>query len=687
MNSGAGVFQARKIALVSALAILLLASSGISQRTDLWWFDSLQQFGASRAPLPADTALVLIDEHALAVMGQAPFAMRWPWPRAAFAAMMAGLRAAGAERIAVDLIFFENSAAAEQDLLLGAVAAGIPAVILATVPGRLPAIWPEAFRQQHPELFASAAKWGFVRTAPDADSVIRSYAPRGSLAEALLDAGAPGRGLPDTPVLLRWRGNLEQLRARHLPMLSAAPFLVAGWGILEQATRANPELDPAGLVAAIDAAPAPDGAAFKQVRGKTVFIGANAAATFDAIATPLGAPEPGVVLQWNAFASLQAGDFIQPVGQGLNWAVVLLTIVLLPLAGRAGLSLRRPALVAGAIVLLAVAASASLFFVGFWFAPALPVAAAAIGFTAVAAESFRVEHARKQEIQAWFGAYVSPAVVKRLVADPNAIELGGELRELTVSFSDIAGFTTISERLTPPELVTLINRLLEGQTECILEHGGYLDKYIGDAIMAVFGSPEPLENHAQQACRAALAGQVALEKFNDEIEGQYGMRLGMRTGINTGPVVVGNVGSTRKRNYTVLGDAVNLASRLEGANKETGTAILLGPATAAYAAEAMLVRPVARLQVKGKTQAVEVYELLAERSTADEHTVVFADTFTRGFHAYCERNFTAAAADFTEALGMRPDDIPSKRYLAQSRELEAAPPGPDWQAVLKLETK
>jgi adenylate cyclase len=395
-------------------------------------------------------------------------------------------------------------------------------------------------------------------------------------------------------------------------MLSAAPFVAAGWEILDQATQASPDLDPAGLLAAIQSAPVLAGEAFEQVRGKTVFIGANAAATFDAIATPLGAPEPGVVLQWNAFANLQSGDFIQPVGQGLNWAVALLAIVLLPLAGRAGLSLRRPALVAVAILLFSVAASASLFFAGFWFAPALPVAAAAIGFSAVAAESFRAEQARKQEIQAWFGAYVSPAVVKRLVADPNAIELGGELRELTVSFSDIAGFTTIASA-TPQELVTLINRLLEGQTECILDHGGYLDKYIGDAIMAVFGSPEPQADHALQACRAALAGRAALEKFNDEIESQYGMRLGMRTGINTGPVVVGNVGSSRKRNYTVLGDAVNLASRLEGANKETGTAILLGPATAAYAAEVMLVRPVARLQVKGKTQAVEVYELLAAR--------------------------------------------------------------------------
>ena len=343
-----------------------------------------------------------------------------------------------------------------------------------------------------------------------------------------------------------------------------------------------------------------------------MFVGANAAATFDAIATPLGAPEPGVILQWNAYANLQVGDFIRaglgaieldhgPAGVGAAGAGREKR----PQPGQAGDHPWRqscqqwPWPVPG-------------FLCWHLVAPGLTMTAALIGFTLVAAENFRVEQARKQEIQGWFGAYVSPAVVDRLLANPDAINLGGEQRELTIMFSDIAGFTTISERLQPAALVTLINRFLEGQTERIIDCGGYLDKYIGDAVMAVFGSPEHLENHALAACQAALACRVALEELNDEIEEKYGLRLGMRTGINTGPVVVGNVGSTRKRNYTVLGDAVNLASRLEGANKQTGTAILLGPQTAADVAGAMVLRPVARLQVKGKTQAAEVFELIAE---------------------------------------------------------------------------
>ena len=158
MSSSSGAsFRAGKTVLVSAVAVLLFAFSGVTERTDRLWFDHLQALGVRSAPIPADTALVLIDENSLSTMGQPPFSMRWPWPRSAFAALLAGLQAAGAKQIVVDLIFFESSSAAEQDLLLGAVAAGIPGVILAAVPERLPAVWPDEFRNRYPKLFQGRA--------------------------------------------------------------------------------------------------------------------------------------------------------------------------------------------------------------------------------------------------------------------------------------------------------------------------------------------------------------------------------------------------------------------------------------------------------------------------------------------------------------------------------------------------
>ena len=186
MKTAAGAFQAGKTVLVSAILVILLAFSGLVERTDRWWFDSLQAIGASRAPVPQNTALVLIDEQTLTALGNPPFAMRWPWPRAAFAALLAGLEAAGAERILVDLVFFESSAAAEQDLLLGAVAAGLPGVVLATVPGRLSCRLAGGISSGQPGAFRRQNRWGFVRSLTDADSVIRRYIPRGSLAAAAL---------------------------------------------------------------------------------------------------------------------------------------------------------------------------------------------------------------------------------------------------------------------------------------------------------------------------------------------------------------------------------------------------------------------------------------------------------------------------------------------------------------------
>ena len=686
-HSTSGNFRWVRTALLISLAIGALALSGIPERSDRWWFDSLQRAGAADAVLPEETALVLIDENALNAISEGPLRMRWPWPRAAFAALLAGLHASGAERVALDLIFFENAAAAEQDLLLGAVAAGLPGVTLATVPDRLPIVWSDDFRNLHADLFSQRAKWGFVRSMPDSDSVIRSYLPAGSLAEAMLGQDAPEFETTSAPVLLRWRGNLEQLRQRGVPLLSAAPFVTAGWQILDEAARNSPDFDPGTLLAVIDAYPKPEGESFSAVQGKTVFVGANAAATFDAIATPLGAPEPGVILQWNAYASLAAGDYLKPLSNIPLWALTLAIVLVLPWAARSEIKLRKPAWLALLFLAGSLAASAALFFAGLWLAPGLPVAATAIAFTLVTMESLRLERVRKQEIQGWFGAYVSPAVVDRLVADPHAIELGGEMRELTVLFSDIAGFTTISEKLPPDELVTMINRFLETQTERIIDLGGYLDKYIGDAIMAVFGSPEPIENHALAACQAALACRVALEELNDAIEIEFGLRLGMRTGINTGKVVVGNVGSTRKRNYTVLGDAVNLASRLEGANKQTDTSIMLGPVTAAKVKDNMLLRPVARLQVKGKTEAVEVFELLGVRKDCDPEIIRFAESFASAFQAYCLREFDTAAKLFQEVLNIRAADHLGRHYLEQSRQFQAAPPPEDWQGVLKLETK
>lgn len=669
---------------IALLATALLAWSGALARLDRTWYDALQRRLAPAALADNDTALVLIDEQSLEAMGSAQYAWRWPWPRQAFAGLLAALHRAGAKAVIVDLAFVELSNSEMDDMMLGAVAAGAPEITLASLGEKLPAIWPEDFPKQHAGLFASRRRWGSASVKPDADGVYRRY-PMGT---SLVGAALGRADAVASTALVRWRGTLADVRARGVPVLPAARFVAAGMTLLGPATENTPDFAPAALVRAIDELPITDEEIFARVRGRTVFVGANAAAAFDYIATPAGAPEAGVLLHWNAWQNFAGDEFLYEARPPVIAGVALLVVAAVAAAGRGALGLRRPAIVALGAGLLTVGGSALAFGRGFWLAPAAAVAGAAISFTAVAVESFRRERARKREIQGWFGSYVSPAVVKRLVENPDALKLGGERRDVSVFFSDLVGFTTLSEKLSAEKLVSLINLSLDELSGSIFDHGGYLDKYIGDAIMGVFGSPEELPNHALSATRAALDSQRRLLKLNERLAREYdGVQLGMRIGINTGDAVVGNVGSERKKNFTVLGDTVNLASRLEGANKEFHTLILLGPVTAARVSAEILTRPVARLRVKGKTQAVEVHEPLGEIAAADEPTRRFAAAAKEGFDAWSIRHFDEAVRALSEALVLRPGDFLTTRYLDDARRLAASPPPTDWEPILNLESK
>ncbi len=712
------------LALVAALGAL-----GTLGSLDWAWFDFLQRRTAPYASVPADTALVLVDENSMQTLGREPYGYRWPWPRQAFAALLAGLHQAGVKAVVVDLVFFESSEDPLQDAVLGAMAAGLPEVTLGAMPSRdgkpetLPVVWPQAMRTRFADCFAGRPRWGYVNSSPDADSVIRRYASGRSLVEAALDRVAAGAS--EQKRLLRWRGSLQELRGTHpdsgvqaeparkgrgVPVIPAANFVSAGMGAMDrindklaEAMAAEPEggrvpepfelLSPAEVRRLVEAEPAggPErqfiADSFALVRGRTVFVGVNAASTFDFIATPCGAPEPGVISHWTAYTNFTAGGFLRETGPWASAGGLALVVAALAWAGRGGIGLRRPAAVAAAGLVLALGGSAGAFLGGVWFAPMLPVAGVAVGFGATAVQSFLLERARKREIQGWFGSYVSPAVVQQLIHNPDSLKLGGEKRELTVFFADLANFTTLSESMPAEELVPLINSVLEDLTEGVLHHGCYVDKYIGDAIMGVFGSPELLENHALSACRAALDCMRRLDVLNERIERDYGRRLGMRIGVNTGEVIVGNVGSTKKRNYTVLGDPVNLASRLEGANKEFGTAILVGPRTAAALGGALVTRPVARLQVKGKKQAVEVFELVGEPEALDEPSRLFLAAYGEGYVAFCSRRFEEARGCFATAAALRPGDFLATRYADESQRLALSAPPPDWEPILELHTK
>ena len=669
-----------------ALGVALFHLLPVRDALDRAFFDA-----ASRRPLqstlpPDGSALVLMDDATLAALSQNGFGGTWPPPRGVFAALIAGLHRAGAARIVVDFVFLDHSAAIEQDQLLGALAAGVPSVVLARTRRQMPAFWDEKFVAAHPTLFA-APRTGHADAAPeDPDGVLRRYRAPGSLAAAAVpNPTGPAEGL------LRWHGGLETVRALgpRVPVVSAASFILAGLPTVGRLAETSPDgnYSPAPLAAALATEAPLRGEAFDAVRGRTVFVGANAVGTFDQKPLPVGKLEPGVLVHWTAWANLAGDGFIRSLPA---FAAPLLALI--GVGGLALTSMRRagvllPVLFAAGLAVAIIAAAYAGLAHGWFLAPATPVAAGGLGLIGVVSEKFWTERRRRHEVQAMFGCYVAPEVVERLVRDPNAIRLGGEKREATVFFCDLAGFTDLSEQVSPDELLELINGYLQETSDCLMEHGAYIDKYIGDAVMAVFGAPQDQPDHALAACRAALAAQRVLAARNTTLAVRFGRTLHMRIGLNTGTMTVGNLGSDRKKNYTVLGDAVNLASRLEGANKEFGTSILLGEATAARVRDHLVLRPLTALRVKGKQTAVQVFELVGEPAGVSAAQQAFLQVYGEGHALYTARRFAEAADALARAAALAPQDEFTRHLLADARALAVTPPPADWQPILSLKTK
>jgi adenylate cyclase len=290
---------------------------------------------------------------------------------------------------------------------------------------------------------------------------------------------------------------------------------------------------------------------------------------------------------------------------------------------------------------------------------AMPLALIILIFVVVMAARLAGEERQQRLIRNMFSAYVSKNVLSYLENNPEAFALKGERRDVTVFFSDIAGFTTFSESLEPDVLASLINSYLTPMSEIIMKQGGYIDKYIGDAIMAVFGVPMPLENSAFKCCEAALEQSKALNDLNSIFKKKYGTGISVRMGINSGPVSAGNMGSERRFQYTVMGDTVNLGSRLEAANKPYGTSIMVGHNTYEIVKDKFFFRFLDLLVVKGKEEPVSVYELLGTKEEVSEQLKKAIECFEKAWKLYSERHWDEAIAAFEEAIKLRGKDSPS----------------------------
>jgi adenylate cyclase len=324
---------------------------------------------------------------------------------------------------------------------------------------------------------------------------------------------------------------------------------------------------------------------------------------------------------------------------------------------------------------------------GQWLSFVIPAGTLAANYAAITSLRMIREERAKRNIRKSFSQYLSPGVIDLIEKDPEKyIRPGGESKELTVLFSDIRGFTTISEGLTPDQLVQLLNEYLGQMTEIVFAADGTLDKYIGDAIMTFWGSPYPQEDHAARSCTCALRMSRGLATLNAKWQAAGRPPISIGIGLNTGMVNVGNMGSARRLSWTVMGDNVNLASRLEGITKQYHVQIVISEATYRQVASQFVCRELDKIRVKGKTLPVNIYELMDVAAEKPKYEKLL-EQFDGAMAAYRSQNWREAAAQFTEVLLKFPDDGPSQVFLERAMEFSESAPEGEWDGVYVMKTK
>jgi len=431
-------------------------------------------------------------------------------------------------------------------------------------------------------------------------------------------------------------------------------------------------------------------------RDKIVFFGATALAIGDLRNTPFkqGSAYMGVEVHANVLDNLlhssePARTFLI---RGFNEEIVDIAFIIFFGIGLGLWCGRSRPLVATLTTLVALGAFSGFVYYGFahwgrWYSFVVPSATLVASYASIT--SYRVIHEEreKRKIRKTFSQYLSPGVIALIEKDPaEYIRPGGQVKELTVMFSDIRDFTSLSEGLTPDELVNLLNQYLSAMTDILFRNLGTLDKYIGDAIMGFWGSPFPQQDHAACACRCALEMIAGLEALNRKWAEQGRRPIAIGIGLNTGPVNVGNMGSDKRLAWTVMGDNVNLASRLEGMTKQYRARVIISESTYDQVADQFVGREVDRIRVKGKKQPVVIYELLAPISERDAYAALLTQ-YNAALDVYRCQRWREATEKFGEVLAAYPDDGPTQVLLQRCIEFLEEAPEPEWDGVYVMKSK
>ena len=607
-------------------------------------------------PSPPELLLVGIDEASFQEVG-----LPWPWPRSLHARLVKRLSEAGARLIVFDILFADPSDPRNDGEFAEAIRAAGNVLLAETYEETNDRKFTRTIKVRPISAFAEAARGtALAMIAPDRDGVVRhfDFMLRGekTLASA---AAAFAKGVefpPQTSGLIRFAGP-----ARTVDTLSYYQIIDEDF-------------------------PPP----VERIRDRIVLVGRILTAS----ASPLGQadffPTPfysgtggtsGIEIHANIIHNLLTGRWVNELPFSalvIAHCVVFFILALLfvhvsPLAGSAALLIS-----CGSLFGL----SCALFlFSDLWAPPVLSIGGAGFLYTGNVLVQYLLEAKKKKKLRNALSRYVSSAVAKEISENPDALELGGKEVVATIFFSDLANFTNFSERLHPKDLLAFLNEYFTPMTQVIFEYQGGLDKFIGDAIMAFWGVLLPLEDHARLACQSALKMQEALATLHEGWRSRNLPILRARMGLHSGQVVAGNIGSSDRVNYTVMGDAVNLASRLETVNKIYGTSIIISEDTLRLAGPGMLVRELDWIRVKGRQGHVTIYELLDHGKDRD---LTFLDIFAQGLAAYRRGAWHEAEQHFHSIAA---NDPPSRMYVSRCRLYRENPPPQDWDGVFVQKTK
>ena len=715
------------------LLLSVLYSSGTLESLELKALDHRFEKYAGRLTPSEDIVIISIDQNSIDYLKN-DLQILWKWPRDVYAYTIDYLTRSGARAVLLDLTFQDpdiNRAEFEEgqtDIMLGE-AIGKSGTVITTAPflsvkqaGQydVDATDYETLRdfainlQSNEDLNLDRAARieapittimensrfvGYPNVLTEADGVIRrldllkeyegAVYPSTALATVMAALGSDKVEVDSGPALLLDRKRIPLGRAAEIYLNWYGPGDAAA-GTFRYYPIANVFLSELNTNDGRSPIVPED-----TFRDKIVLIGSNAPSLYDLKPTPMSGtgPYPGVEILATAINNLMDGTTLVRESSGRATFTTFLVCILLAMALRIAKSpMKSVPMVLFSLVayyIYAVAEFHSNVFVNM-----VPAGTGIVlTFMAITLMDYLTEGREKAHIKKAFSQYTSSALMDEILRDPEMLKLGGEKRDLSILFSDIRSFTSISEQLEPEQLTQILNDYLTPMTDVVFRHKGILDKYIGDAIMAIFGAPLPLDDHPSAACRTALDMIDELEAlrrtWKEKGLPDFICNMNIGIGINSGPVSVGNMGSTLRFDYTVIGDNVNLSSRLEGTTKAYGVNIIVSQNTWERTREEFIYRELDYIRVMGKKKPIRIYELLGRLSgrSEDKELIESAEAFESGLSLYRDRRWDEAERVFRSLMDKKPQDKASAVYIDRCRQFIADPPGDEWERVFERRSK